>query len=487
MKKLILFFITLNSIAVFAQNNQEGRLYNVNSLRDIKLLINKDETHCFLHKGGAYGLIYDLQTGKQVKEVVFYGFTKDSGFKTHFFDYKNDKALIAGFDQSGNQSEHIFLWDEASGKFHAGKDLPTNHGIVHDIIGDEIVYAFPKFAKDKKGKTNFNKIEESFVQFYNWKTQKWRLHTYPFEIKDIIDSRSVAIFKDGNKVKFLDLNTLSFLKHTSNAYDALVTYYTDGKVYAAVHKEGVDRIAPVDPNTLQAGRFQKAPSSNYLDYHSGEMRKYHVRLEGSKNVDQDYDVDLIINNKENGDRKTIRVTTSDKEQIKLVRNRIDAIEERRLNKSNAILNEKYADQISELREWEVNFDWLPNEYTHNYNHVKGRDITNYKMSKRLFRTPNTTTYAIGKISECDDSKTFLVMLMGPQAEGTESVFAVLKTDHYGNRLQYQIIARSVANNLGYTQMDEFAISTSYNKTTIHVVENYMGEKKNRQYTIYCNN
>jgi DNA replication protein DnaD len=110
------------------------------------------------------------------------------------------------------------------------------------------------------------------------------------------------------------------------------------------------------------------------------------------------------------------------------------------------------------------------------------------MSKRLYLSSKSTVYAIGKVFECEESKVFLVMLRGPSAEGTESVYALLKTDHYGNRLQYQIVARSVSNNIGYIQMDQFSITTYLNNnTTIDVVENYMGKETKRQYKMYCIN
>jgi hypothetical protein len=80
------------------------------------------------------------------------------------------------------------------------------------------------------------------------------------------------------------------------------------------------------------------------------------------------------------------------------------------------------------------------------------------------------------------------MLRGPQAEGTESVYAILKTDHYGNRMQYQIIARAIRNHIGYLQRDEFSIATDGNSNTvIKVKQNYMGEEENKEYKIYCLN
>lgn len=477
--RILILFISLSAIA------QQGSFIYQNDIRNLKILLNKEQTHCllWLADGKSYGLIYDLQTGEQVKEVIFTGYTSDSNFKPHVFDYYNNNAIIAGWDNNNLQSERYFIWDEASNKFYNGDELPAQHGIINDVIGDEIVFSFTIYAKNSKGQLNLKKPQHSFVQFYNWKTKKWRGYKHPYKVKDNLYSKSLILFEDGSKIKYLDLKSLQFLNTTSPGFDNIVTNFQDGNVYAAKYNKGIDKVALFDVTTLKVGSFSKAPSHNNLDYYWGEMTKHHVKLEKNNN-----EIDLVITNKQTKDTKKNRITTSNKDEAEIISQRVNSLKELRQNKSKQELNQKYASQIAEMKEWEINFQTLPKNYTHNYKNVKGTDITSLKMSKRLYLSSKSTVYAIGKVFECEESKVFLVMLRGPSAEGTESVYALLKTDHYGNRLQYQIVARSVSNNIGYIQMDQFSITTYLNNnTTIDVVENYMGKETKRQYKMYCIN
>ncbi|WPR72806.1 hypothetical protein SLW70_06675 [Flavobacterium sp. NG2] len=480
---LFLFFVG----STIAQN---GLFTNIQWSTKLKPILNKAETHCLLWNGSSYGLIYDLTTGEQVKEVILTGFTKSSSFEALVFDYRNDKAIIAGWDNSELKPDHYFLWDEASNSFFPGNNFAKpNHGKIIDLIGDEIVFCFTIYKKDSKGRLDLDKPEHSFVQFYNWKTKKWRETKYDYEFAVAIPSKNLLGFKEKNKIKYLDINTLSFLDTTTDSYDNIITHYQDGKVYAAKYNKGIDKVALLDEKTLTTGKFSKPPSTNNLDYYWGALWKYQIQLLKTENKSLNaQDVDLVITNKQTKEEKKARITAGSKEEVALLRDRVETIKNARLNQTKNDLAKKYAGQTADFKEWEINFQDLPKSYVHNYQNAKGRDITNLKMSRRLFLTPNTTVYAIGRIFQCEESKTFLVMLRGPQAEGTESVYAVLKTDHYGNRLQYQIVARTLSNNLGYIQMDDFSISTYLNNnTTIDVTENYMGEKKKKQYKIYCLN
>ena len=479
--RILILLIGFNSIA------QNGFFTNISSTRNLKIHLSKSQTHALVWHadGGSYGLVYDLQTGEQVRELIFKGFTSDSRFKPNIFDYRNDNVIIAGWDENNLQPEHYFIWDEASNTFYTGKDLPSQHGTIHDIIGDEIVFSFTIYQKDGKGRLNLKKPLHSFVQFYNWKTKKWREFKQALKLKENLPCRSLLLFEDGNKMKYFDLKTTTFLTQTTPVFDNIVTNYQDGNIYATKYKpkHGIDKVALFDINALTIGSFNKAPTNNNLEYYWGEMTNYHLKFEqNNKNVD------LVIADKKTKDTKKVQITTSDKAEVERINEKINALKEIRLNKTKDDLDKKYAGQKAEFVEFKANFEALPKTFTYDYNKAQGRDITNLKMSKRLFLTPNTTVYAIGKLFECDESNVFLVMLRGPQAEGTESVYAVLKTDHYGNRLQYQIIARTIRNNVGYIQMDQFSIATNLNNNTkISVTENYMGEEKKREFKFYCLN
>ena len=482
----ILFFLLLSFSNLFAQN---GLLTNVSWSDNLKIILNKDETHCLIWNGKSYGLIYDLATGEQVKEVIFNGYTKDNNYTVHVFEYKNDKATIAGWDNNGLKQEHYFFWDEASNKFYPGDVFASPmHGIIKTIIEDEVVFAFTIYQKDNKGRLNLKKPSHCFVQFYNWKTKKWREFKYPYEYVDKLNSEDLLLFREGNKMKFLDLKTLTFLNKETISFDNILTNYNDGIVYATTYDKGIDKVAPLNEKTFEVGKFSKAPSNQNIDYYWGAMWKYQIKLDRKQNAQKKYDVDLFIKNKKTGLEKITRISTTNEVEINLQKERIQAIQDNRQQSSKDDLNKKYAKQIEEMKDFESNFSRLPNAFTYDYSKAQGRDITNLKMSKRLFLTPNTTVYALGKLFECDESIVFLVMLRGPQAEGTESVYAILKTDHYGNRLQYQIIARTIRNNVGYIQMDEFSVATHLNNnTTISVTENYMGKEKKQAYKFYCLN
>lgn len=479
--RILILLIGFNSIA------QNGFFTNISGARNLKIHLSKSQTHALVWHadGGGYGLVYDLQTGEQVKELILKGFTSDSRFKPHIFDYRNDNVILAGWDENNLQPEHYFIWDEASNTFYTGKDLPSQHGIIHDIIGDEIVFSFTIYKKDSKGRLNLKKPLHSFVQFYNWKTKKWREFKQTLKLKENLPCRSLLLFEDGNKMKYFDLKTTTFLTQTTPVFDNIVTNYQDGNVYASKYKpnHGIDKVALFDLNALTIGSFNKAPTNNNMEYYWGEMMNYQVKLEQNNK-----EINLVITNKQSKDTKKVQITTSDKAEIEIINEKIDALKEMRLNKTKDDLDKKYAGQKAEFVEFKANFEALPKTFIYDYNKAKGRDITNLKMSKRLFLTPKTTVYAIGKLFECEESNVFLVMLRGPQAEGTESVYAVLKTDHYGNRLQYQIIARTIKNQMGYIQMDQFSIATYLNSnTTVSVTENYMGEEKKREFKFYCLN
>jgi len=102
---------------------------------------------------------------------------------------------------------------------------------------------------------------------------------------------------------------------------------------------------------------------------------------------------------------------------------------------------KYASQIPEFREFEINFQQLPSSYTLDYNTVQGRDITNLAGTRRLFRTA-TSVSAIGRINNCDGGGTFLVLLRRNTASSEISTFAIIKADKYGNDKGYQIITQT---------------------------------------------
>lgn len=483
LKLAVLFF----AFSTFAQ---EGLFPKVSWSDRLIIILNKEETHCLIWNNGSYGLIYDLATGNQVKEVSFSGYTSDDQFGVHVFDYKNDKAIIAGWDSSGLKQEHYFLWDEANDKFYSGDTFgPPMHGMIQAIIGDEVVYAFTIYKKDKKGYLDLDKPSHSFVQFYNWKTKKWREKKLELEYRAEIIHKNVLAFRDKNEMKYLDLKTLTFTNQTSSAYDNIYTYNEDGKVYAGIYNKGISKIALLDENTLKAGKFIKAPSSNTGDYYWGAMWNYHVKLIRTKNQELDsQDVDLVIKNKKTGEEKTQRITARSKAERQAIWDRWKESSKNKTNKVQEDLDKKYASQIAELKEWEINFPQLPAVYVHDYNNLKGRDISHLKMSKRLSLTYNSTVYAIGKLFECSESKVFLVMLRGPQGNSTESVYAILKTDKYGNRLQYQIIARSLSDSQGYSQLDEFTIRTAgTSNATIDVVEKSIDYTRKQNYKVFCNN
>ncbi|RXR31481.1 hypothetical protein EQG68_09475 [Flavobacterium piscinae] len=480
--RIISLFLLLFSNFVFAQN---GYLINSSYPKDFKIHLNKSQTHGLIwyYKASNYGLVYDLKTGEQVKEIILAGYTTNSSFEPHVFDYKEDNVILAGWDNEDLKPEHYFIWDEASNKFYTGKELPFQHGKIQDIIGDELVYAFTIYQKDGKGRLNLKKPSHSFVQFYNWKTKKWREFKQPYEFKENLTSRSLLLFEDGNKMKFFDLKTAQFLAQTTPAFDVVVSNYADGITYAAKYDKGIDKVALFDINTLTLGSFKKAPTHNNLDYYWGEMVNYHVKFEQNNT-----DIDLVITDKFSKATKKVTITTSDKEKADLIKARIATLKEIRQNKIKGDLDKKYASQKPDFVEFEANFEPLPKTFTYDYNNARGRDITQLKLSRKLFLTPNTTVFSVGKVFECKESKVFLVMLRGPQAEGTESVYAILKTDHYGNRLQYQIIARAIRNHIGYLQRDEFSITTNSNSNSvIKVKENYMGEEKSKEFKIYCLN
>jgi hypothetical protein len=482
--RIISIFLLLFSNFVFAQN---GYFINSSYPKDFKIHLNKSQTHGLIwyYKASNYGLVYDLQTGEQVKEIILTGYTTNSSFEPHVFDYQAGNVILAGWDNENLKPEHYFIWDEAANKFYTGKDLPTQHGIIQDIIGDELIYAFTIYQKDSKGRLNLKKPSHSFVQFYNWKTKKWREFKQPYEFKENLTSRGLLLFEDGNKMKYFDLKTAQFLAQTTPVFDNIVTNYQDGNIYASKYKpnHGIDKVALFDVNSLALSSFTKAPTHNNMEYYWGEMTKYHVKFEQNNK-----DIDLVISNKQTKDTKKVKITTSDKAEIDRIREKINALKEARQNKTKDDLDKKYANQKPDFIEFEANFEPLPKTFTYDYNNARGRDITQLKLSKKLFLTPNTTVYSVGKLFECNESKVFLVMLRGPQAEGTESVYAILKTDHYGNRMQYQIIARAIRNHIGYLQRDEFSIATDGNSNTvIKVKQNYMGEEENKEYKIYCLN
>lgn len=484
MRIIYLFLLVLTNTA-FAQN---GYFTSATGIGNFKIHLNKSQTHALLwnYQASSYGLVYDLQTGEQVKEIILAGYTTNSSFEPHVFDYKEGNAFLAGWDNENLKPEHYFIWDEASTKFYTGKELPTQHGKIQDIIGDELVYAFTIYQKDSKGRLNFKKPLHSFVQFYNWKTKKWREFKHPFVYKEHLPSKSLLLFEEGNKMKYFDLKSTQFLETTSPSFDFIVTSYQDGNVYATKYKPnyGIDKIALFDLNSLSIGSFTKAPTdNNNMNYYWGEMTNYHLRFEQNNK-----EIDLVITNKQTKDTKKVKITTSDKAEIERIKEKVNALKEARQNKTKDDLDKKYANQKPDFIEFEANFEPLPKNFTYNYNNAKGRDITQLKLSRKLFLTPNTTVFSVGKLFECNESKVFLVMLRGPQAEGTESVYAILKTDHYGNRMQYQVIARAIISQVGYLQKDEFSIATDGNSNTvIKVKQNYMGEEENKEYKIYCLN
>ncbi|MBC8883310.1 hypothetical protein H9X57_07410 [Flavobacterium piscinae] len=324
--RIISLFLLLFSNFVFAQN---GYLINSSYPKDFKIHLNKSQTHGLIwyYKASNYGLVYDLKTGEQVKEIILAGYTTNSSFEPHVFDYKEDNVILAGWDNEDLKPEHYFIWDEASNKFYTGKELPFQHGKIQDIIGDELVYAFTIYQKDGKGRLNLKKPSHSFVQFYNWKTKKWREFKQPYEFKENLTSRSLLLFEDGNKMKFFDLKTAQFLAQTTPAFDVVVSNYADGITYAAKYDKGIDKVALFDINTLTLGSFKKAPTHNNLDYYWGEMVNYHVKFEQNNT-----DIDLVITDKFSKATKKVTITTSDKEKADLIKARIATLKEIRQNK-----------------------------------------------------------------------------------------------------------------------------------------------------------
>lgn len=78
--KYLQLFLLLFVFNTFAQN---GKFIKVSWSTNLSIILNKEETHCLVWNGYSYGLIYDLATGEQVKEVSLSGYTSDDQFDTH--------------------------------------------------------------------------------------------------------------------------------------------------------------------------------------------------------------------------------------------------------------------------------------------------------------------------------------------------------------------------------------------------------------------
>jgi hypothetical protein len=486
MKKLLLFLFLIPLIT----QAQIDRLFGDISIDETVILLDQNETHCIVFdQARKFGLIYNLASGEFVHSVNLGGLVpKDvSKLKPHQFDFKNGKVILTGFEGQLYPG-HYFMLDEARDIFYLHDQfIDTERGPVRDVIGDWVIFSFNLFDKNKKGEYNFDKIVGSVVQFYNYMTREWRSHTYDRAVTNVIAAKNVIVLKSGKPDNVYDLMTQKPKGTTSEDFYTLVTSMTDGKVFTATRtKNGsLESIAEINPETLALGSFAKVDPT--VKYVWTPMWNYMVRLDYKYNQETELnEIDLIILDKKSNKQIASRISPATKEEnLALVAMQKNIVEQR-LFKNEAQLQERYASQILEQREWDVNFTPLPKEYKLDYNSIKGNEVTNLALTNRLNLGRGASVYALGLVGECDKAKSYLIMKRASSGGISYSTYGILKMDKYGNRIGYREIGRSENTGNSFTQMDVFTIkSTGFGGATVETIQRTQDGEYKETFTHYC--
>ena len=481
---LILFFVPL-----FAQA-QIDKLFGKVSVNDVSLLLDQNETHVMVFdEYKKLGLVYDLASQKLVHTVNLDGFVpKDiSRLRPHQFDFKDGKVILVGYE-GGLNPGHYFILDEARDIFRLHDQfLAQDHGPVRDVIGDWVIFSFNQFAKNKKGETNFDKITGSVVQYYNWVTREWRSNTFDQGMTNVIAAKNVIALKGGKDGNIVDLMSLKPVQTVKADLYTLVTSLSDGKVYAATRtKNGnLDKIAEINPETLAVGNFGSVDGST--TYQWTPMWNYMVRLDSKNNAAEDlYDIDLIVLDKKSNLQTATRISPATKnENLDLIAMQKE-IKEKRQYANESQLQERFASQIKEQQEWDVNFTPLPKVYKLDYNSIKGNEVTNLALTNRLNLGRGASVYALGLVGECDKAKSYLIMKRASDGGVSYSTYGILKLDNYGNRMGYREIGKSENNGSGFTRMDLFTITaTGFGNATVETIQRTQDGEYKDTFSHYC--
>jgi hypothetical protein len=486
MKKLILLFLLLP----FFAHAQIDKLFGKVSLDDVSVLLDQNETHCIVFdRYKKLGLVYDLATQQLVHTVNLDGLVPKDVFKLtpDQFDFKNGKVILVGLE-GGIYPGHYFILDEARDIFRLHDQfLAQDHGPVRDVIGDWVIFSFNQFAKNKKGEYNFDKITGSVVQYYNWMTREWRSHKFDQGMTSVISAKNVIALKGGKEGNIVDLMSLKPVQTVKEDLYTLVTSLSDGKVYAATRtKSGsLDKIAEINSETLAVGNFTSVDAN--VRYEWTPMWNYMVRLDSRNNVAEDlYDIDLIVLDKKTNLQTATRISPATKnENLDLIAMQKE-IREKRQYANESQLQERFASQIKEQQEWDVNFTPLPKVYKLDYNSIKGNEVTNLAMTNRLNLGRGANVYALGLVGECDKAKSYLIMKRASSGGISYSTYGILKMDKYGNRMGYREIGKSENNGSGFTRMDLFTISsTGFGGATVETIQRTQDGEYKETFTHYC--
>ncbi|PHS62569.1 MAG: hypothetical protein COB12_10600 [Flavobacterium sp.] len=144
-------------------------------------------------------------------------------------------------------------------------------------------------------------------------------------------------------------------------------------------------------------------------------------------------------------------------------------------------------QEHDFKQFLVNFNQLPSNYTLDYNTIQGRDISGLAMTKKYISNGSTVS-AIGLINSCDNGYVFLLMYVNKRKYTTTIDFLALTTDLKGNGTSSENITSSQIDMGETTILGTFSIRINGDNYTINTEQEYTatGKKNSRTINGSCN-